>query len=333
VTISCTRAEVFAGAIALGEATAAEREQYRQHIAGCARCLEALGGERQIERVMERVASARDSETWAPVPVRFRERAHPQRWVSALLGCAMLAALLVAIRDPFAQPHAHARVASVPAPASTPVIYHVALDEVHPQATPHRVAIVSRPPVKKVAAAPRMLVLHNVIERRGTHVTQTTTETTVVAEAPIPQITAPPPSNVPIWRRDEALPKPQASVEPTAAPVLAGHAESLAIGPVPITRDPEPIGGDAAINPRPAPIAYAENAYGTTAFEVTINERGAPVHCAITKSSGFAALDVAVCRAAMNARYSPRLINGRAAVGVYRDAFTFRLTDPDDGQL
>jgi TonB family protein len=63
---------------------------------------------------------------------------------------------------------------------------------------------------------------------------------------------------------------------------------------------------------------------------VTVDERGMPAHCAITKSSGFPALDVAVCKAAMNVHYLPRLINGKATVGVYRDAFTFRELSEDE---
>lgn len=64
---ACDRAESLAGAIALGEASAAEREQYRLHLAHCARCVEAYGGERNIERVMAVVARARDDERWEPV--------------------------------------------------------------------------------------------------------------------------------------------------------------------------------------------------------------------------------------------------------------------------
>jgi TonB family protein len=113
----------------------------------------------------------------------------------------------------------------------------------------------------------------------------------------------------------------------TAAPP-AERAESLAVFPSSVSiRDVFPLGGENAIVPRPAPIAYSENATGTTAFEVNVDERGVPVRCTITKASGYLVLDEAVCRAAMRARYSPRTIDGRPVQSLYRDAFTFRTGD------
>jgi len=100
------------------------------------------------------------------------------------------------------------------------------------------------------------------------------------------------------------------------------HAESLAL--VPAVRDAVPLGGENAIVPHPPKVAYDEGAEGTTAFEVSLDQRGTPVKCTITKSSGYAVLDDAVCAAAMKARYSPRTLDGRAVSGIYRDAFTFR---------
>ena len=44
----------------------------------------------------------------------------------------------------------------------------------------------------------------------------------------------------------------------------------------------------------------------STSFELSVDERGVPVRCTITKSSGLRALDESVCRAAMHARYSPQ---------------------------
>ncbi len=42
----------------------------------------------------------------------------------------------------------------------------------------------------------------------------------------------------------------------------------------------------------------------STAFDVTVDERGTPLQCRITKSSGFRLVDRSVCRAAMHAHYS-----------------------------
>ena len=326
MTNQCSRTEILAGAIALGEASETEREEYRNHIATCASCLRALGGEREIERVMSAITRARDDETWDPLPRRSGERSRVRMWGA---GAALLAAgialslgvhvlLAAVVRPPAIEP----KVANVEPPT-----FHVAFEH-----RPH-VVPAPQPPVAKTSPAPRrMVVVHNVVERRGNAVTQTTTQTTEVAQAPIPRVTAPA-SNVPIWRRDEAMPA-QGGMQPpaTAVPVLTGHAESLAVAPLTTIRDVVPLGGDAAIKPRPAPIAYAENAQGTTAFEVSVDERGVPTKCRITKSSGYLALDVSVCKAAMAARYSPRLVNGKPATGVYRDAFTFRpATDEDSG--
>jgi TonB family protein len=330
VTQNCSRAEILAGAIALGEASEAEREEYRQHIATCASCLGALGGEREIERVMAAVAQARDAETWEPLPRRPGERSRTRAWragLSVLAAAVVISfavhALLAAALRPPVQPN----VANVERTTST---FHVTLE--------HRARVApapSAPPrIAKASPAPRsMVVVHNVVERHGSAVTQTTTQTTVVAQAPAPQITAPA-SNVPIWRRDEAMPlQHPAQPATTAVPVLTGHAESLAVAPLTTIRDVVPIGGDGAIKPRPAPIAYAENAQGTTAFEVLVDERGVPAKCTITKSSGYRALDVSVCKAALAARYAPRTINGKPTTGIYRDAFTFRPSSDEDSGI
>ena len=331
MTNGCSRAEVLAGAIALGEATEVEREEYRKHIATCASCIAALGGEREIERVMAAVAQARDAETWEPIPRRPGERSRTRAWRT---GAAVLAAAVIVSLG------AHTLLASVVrAPAIEPktvavehtTSFHVALEH------RARVAATPAPVAKTTQRPPSMMVIHNVIERHGNAVTQTTTTTQTttaqaeVAQAPIAQATAPA-SNVPIWRRDEAMPGQRGSTAPatTSAPVLGGRAESMAVTPITVVRDVLPLGGDAAIKPQPAAIAYAEGAQGTTAFEVQVDERGLPTKCTITKTSGYRALDVAVCKAAMIARYSPRLVNGKATSGLYRDAFTFRPSTDEE---
>ncbi|MGC1379972.1 MAG: energy transducer TonB, partial [Candidatus Baltobacteraceae bacterium] len=88
-----------------------------------------------------------------------------------------------------------------------------------------------------------------------------------------------------------------------------------------------PLGGEDAIVPRPPAIAYDKHAQGTAAIAVSVDAQGTPLRCAVTQSSGYAVLDASVCRAAMQARYSPRRVDGRSVAGVYRDAFTFRSSD------
>lgn len=97
-TAACESAHTLAGAIALGEARDEQRDAYRRHVAGCARCLKDLGGEREIERTMRTVAQARASERWEPdVRARVpRSRAPRGSGVWAgLAAAAVFAAVLV----------------------------------------------------------------------------------------------------------------------------------------------------------------------------------------------------------------------------------------------
>ncbi|MBV8066915.1 MAG: hypothetical protein JO113_02980 [Candidatus Eremiobacteraeota bacterium] len=64
--VDCARAERLAGTIALAEASDEQRDLYRAHLAGCQRCVDDLGGEREIERTIAVVARARDAESWEP---------------------------------------------------------------------------------------------------------------------------------------------------------------------------------------------------------------------------------------------------------------------------
>jgi anti-sigma factor RsiW len=91
--MSCARAEIVAGAIALGEAKDEERHAYRAHLAQCARCVGALGGERDIERTMSVVSRARNDERWQPDVRRqvLRARGTPWRaWASASAAAAIV---------------------------------------------------------------------------------------------------------------------------------------------------------------------------------------------------------------------------------------------------
>ncbi len=52
---------------------------YRGHLAGCRRCLHAMGGEREIERIMSAVTRARDEERWEPdLRSQLARRAKPR---------------------------------------------------------------------------------------------------------------------------------------------------------------------------------------------------------------------------------------------------------------
>jgi TonB family protein len=141
-------------------------------------------------------------------------------------------------------------------------------------------------------------------------------------------------SKVPVWRRNPSGWRTVAtttttSVTETAPQSLTHSAEFIQVAPS-TTREVAPLGGETAINPQPPMIAYDEGAEGTTVFEVIVDERGTPTKCVITKSAGYPVLDDAVCEAAMRARYSPKMVDGRAVSGVYHDAFTFHMTDQNE---
>jgi TonB family protein len=331
------RIEAIAGAIALGEATDDERREYREHIAACPECLHALGGEHEIERVAATVTNARDEEVWEPeigdvVATRTRRRAQNLRWGASFFAMALAASFGL-----------HALLAAgIPKinRSNSPVVIdagatRIVLEQNTPTAKPAP-AVVSAP-------SRRMVVTHNVVQ---------------IARAPVPAVAAPalpvtdnkprdlvaitvhpqeaPPTNakqrdVPIWRRDDTSWRTVArttttSVTETAPQALTHSAELIQVATYP-TREVAPVGGETAINPQPPMIAYDEGAEGTTAFEVLVDERGTPTRCVITKSAGYPVLDETVCKAAMKARYTPKLVEGRAVPGVYRDAFTFHMSD------
>lgn len=334
----CERAEVLAGAIALGEATDIERDEYRGHISACAPCLRALGGEREIERVMDVVAQARDDETWEPAATTQRRERPALRWLKYGFSLATAAlALSLGLHALLA-----ASFGRVPPTPSNPFV--IDYDGTH-------ITLERRAPathaVKPRAEEPRVVVVHNVVTLKAP---QTTAQTQQPAEKPVAEKTQTTvttiasndastaaqndaPSQIPVWRRDvEPQRANRAPVTIAAAPRFEQHAESMAVSPgMSAIRDVAPIGGDAAIVPHPAAIAFAEGAEGTSVFEVAVDERGAPTKCTITRSSGFLVLDDAVCRAAMKARYSPKSINGRPVAGLYRDAFTFRSSTNNEG--
>jgi TonB family protein len=325
---NCARAEILAGALALGEATDAERDEYRGHIAACASCLGAIGGEREIERTMATVRIARDSEVWEPaLTAASIQRTHASRaWGFGLSAAAIAVVASLAIHALLVSQIRPMTVAQVRESSPPAQFMHLTIER--------RAPTVAAPAPKPTVFEPSIVVVHNVITLKRA-------QTTVVAES-LPYKTDKSPqaeSNVPVWRRDEPLKtQPQAqpvtvAAQASAAPILQGRAESIYVAPNDTVRDVAPLGGDTAINPRPPMIAYSMGAEGTTAFEVSVDERGVPQKCTITKPSGYLVLDRAVCKAAMQARFLPRMVNGRAVAGVYRDAFTFRSQNNTDSQL
>ena len=323
--------EVLAGAIALGEATDAERQAYRRHIAHCERCRAELGGEHELERASEAIANARDSEVWEPQLGSILRR----RSVSLSPVVRFAAAFAVT----FAVATAALHYATVPAAQQL----HLAQPAAQTNVAVHRASVQAPLP----APQRKLVVYHNVVQMARAPLTPATAPPGGVAQVPgkAPEIAAmtvypqSPPQNrssVPVWREPvwRTVARTTTTSVSETSPQRVSSAESLHLGsPLrSLTNDPRPLGGETAINPQPPMIAYAEGAEGTTAFEVLIDERGQPTKCVITKPAGYRFLDEAVCKAAMKARYSPKTVDGRAVAGVYRDAFTFRVaTDASDG--
>jgi TonB family protein len=336
----CKRAEVLAGAVALGEASDVERDEYRRHLSGCGRCITALCGEREIERTMQAVAQARDTESWEPdlrAALRDSVRAKRRAWGFGI--SAVAAAVVVSIG-------VHAFVAAgfkqIGVSSANPIVVgydgqSIVLE--HP-APAHASAVRHTPPRRAASGGHDLLVVHNVVTLKRPPAPTPAARSARKASATTPRAAVRPPSRHVPASRAAAAATEIAALTPTqrderavaalrtvgTAPPPAQRAESIAVMP-PTIREVVPVGGEAAIVPRPPSIAYYENAQGTTAFEVSVDERGAPLKCTITKSSGYLVLDEAVCRAAMQTRYSPRTVNGRAVSSLYRDAFTFRASN------
>ncbi len=97
---NCAAAEILAGAIALGEAGDEQRHAYREHLSTCRHCLAAIGGEREIERVIGIVAQARDQERWQPdlrrARARVSSRRHGWKWGAGLATAAVFVVAIVA---------------------------------------------------------------------------------------------------------------------------------------------------------------------------------------------------------------------------------------------
>lgn len=332
------RAETIAGAIALGEAGEDERNFYRAHIAECASCRHELGGEVAIAHVVETVALARDAETWRPAidtpALARRARRRTGRTVAAGMAAVVAAALTAfALRGNALAPpppqHVAMNVFRVTVePAAKPVTgaHHVA----HHPAKARRPAKPSvHPPVHSshvARVAPSIVIEHHVVQLAR------------IAQTPAPaaaratrvrirrkHAAAFVPARVPVWRTVAKTTTTTATSE-TAVEPISMTAASMQIAP-PVIHEPEPIGGENVISPRPPAIAYVEGMEGTTLFDVAISPRGLPTRCSIVASSGYHTLDESVCRAAMVVRYTPETINGRPAPGDFRDAFTFRISN------
>ena len=351
------RAEILAGAIALGEATDAQLIEYRAHLAACPACLQAFGGEHELRRAHERIGAAREDERWQPdiTPALF-ERMNARgkkffRYSAGFLGVALMISLgghmLVgggllgggkATSDPLVINYDGARI----------VLERRSTRDAKPV----------------VAAAPRMVVLHNIVQlhpqsRVPKHVTPPATQVAAVTVPPAQKAAVTPPrqvasanvgidavpahpagnaqSNVPPWRRADASFGSRKTLAEASTQFGSTHAaESIAVAPRAITiapvystREVEPEGGETALSPQLPAIAYSEGAEGTAAFEVTVDETGKPVNCVVTKGSGWLVLDKAACKAAMAVHYKPKMVNGRAVQGIYRDAFTFRSSQQE----
>ncbi|GAC1388680.1 MAG: hypothetical protein NVSMB31_03110 [Vulcanimicrobiaceae bacterium] len=338
------RAEVLAGAIALGEATDEERVEYRRHLAACAACLQSLGGEHELERLHSVVQQAHESEMWEPDvrgPLLDRVNTAPRRiakyglgilgvcLVLSLIGHFVVGSSLAQIRPSLADPLV------INYEGNKIVLERRSVRDEKPPAT----------------APPKMMITHNIVQLSRPVAASSSTRTAVVRApkpvrhyhevamaAPVSDQASKPSSeqggiaasnsSVPSWRSAIHPARPAYNSTASAPNLNTTRAESLTIAASYTMRDAEPEGGETAINPQPSAIAYQEGAEGTSAFEVMIDENGNPTKCVITKGSGYLVLDTATCKAAMKVHYHPKMLNGHPVPGIYRDAFTFRSTLP-----
>lgn len=317
--------EMLAGAIALNEATDAQRHEYRAHLAACVDCREHVGGEHEIERTMAQLHAARESEVWSPDASdalrRSEDRRRARLRFATVLGLAAACAAVTAVSF---MPHAS---------VSHPVLARV--QRAHADA--NRLASAA---TRIVTVTPRLVVQHNVVQiarapvplpqaQAEPRAQQTVTIAVHPARAHRAHVVQ---AGVPVWRRGDPMWRTVAkttltSTFETAAQPFTGRAESLQIEQPPVVREAEPIGGETAIDPQPPMIAYDEGAQGIAVFQVSIDERGTPSKCIITKSTGYHILDESVCKAALRARFAPKTVGGRAVPGTYQDAFTFRMSE------
>jgi TonB family protein len=278
--------------------------------------------------VVRALHEARDGESWEPdlrAALQARRATRRLAWTFGLSGAVIAAVISLGVHALVA-----ASIPNHPAAQTSEVTYNGMVVALEHRPNHTSATVLQRAP----SAARRLVVLHNIVTLNRPplepktapvrHAVRSSAPTahrsSVAAEGAVAAIT---PSE-----RDESAIAALRTTATTAPP--AARAESLAMVPnVMIIRDVTPIGGDSAIVPHPSAIAYDEGAEGTTAFEVSVDERGTPVKCTITKPSGYLVLDAAVCKAAMHARYAPRTINGRPVSGIYRDAFTFRTSDQE----
>jgi hypothetical protein len=92
---ACASTERLAGAIAIGEASDADRQIYRAHLSSCRTCLLEFGGEREIERIMSVVERAREDERWEPALRLTPGRTSTRRSLWFLAGALAAALVLV----------------------------------------------------------------------------------------------------------------------------------------------------------------------------------------------------------------------------------------------
>ena len=351
------RAEILAGAIALGEATDAQLIEYRAHLAACEKCLLAFGGEHELQRMHELVGAARSSERWQPdITTALFERMNARgkkffRYSAGFLGVALMLSLVghmlvgggllgggKATSDPLVINYDGARIVlerrstrdAKPLIAAAPrmVVLHNIV-QLHPQTRPPKHAA----PAVVVAAQPLTAVQKPALAQPR----QIASANVGVDAVPVHPSSGNAPSNVPPWRRNDpsfgtrktlAEANTQFGSTPAAESISVAP-RAITIAPVYSTREVEPEGGETALSPQVPAIAYSEGAEGTAAFEVTVDENGKPLNCVVTKGSGWLVLDKAACKAAMAVHYKPKVVNGRPVQGIYRDAFTFRSSQQE----
>lgn len=341
------RAEILAGAITLGEATDDERIEYRRHLAACAPCLHAVGGEHELARISGIIVNARESEVWEAdvrAPLISRLGGVPRRFLT--YGLSFLALCL------FVSLIAHLIVGSELTQMRPTLQDPLTISYEGNRIVLERRSLRDQKPTLK--ARPQVVVNHNVVRaivrprllaatkqvaasihrrpnvRPGKRMAANETASGENPKRPNAAVAADSVDAAVPKSRNRARLGSAPEIGLVAAPARSRSIERIAFAPSYITREAAPEGGDTAINPKYNELAYEERAEGTVSYEVTVDAQGNPTNFAIVSSSGFLVLDKAVKDAAMTVHYRPALLNGKPVAGIYHDAITFHAASTGD---
>ena len=133
---------------------------------------------------------------------------------------------------------------------------------------------------------------------------------------------------VTLWQQQSAIDIPPQQPARALNPLPTTPAPPPAVAKTPTNRAAPATSPGTWLSDADYPAEAIRNGWhGTAAFRLTIDNAGRVAHCALTVSSGHAALDDATCRLlTARARFTPaRDPSGQAATDTYNGRITWRL--------